>query len=207
MRGWVFAALGAIGVIMIETSVEDARSNISGWHDLFEYEPEWANTVDIDSFLRFPVYGLLILGLFMLIRQHSPKEQNKENTPVIDNSVRSENQKGGITAHNVNIGNTQRTMPDDLGKELLKIFDIEKKIDIIVAMNDPEAECYAIEIKKFLQMNKYEMLYNTMLYESMSGGRGVIAVDISKDVNNIIVGSNVDVSDEIRFLGSQSRPA
>lgn len=195
MLGKILSVLGAIGIVMIETSVESAKTNISGW---------------LDYLLRFPIYAIIVFGLYLLskgkLKDNNSKTKNATST-FIDNSVLSYSQIGGITARNVNVGNTQRRMTNELSSKLLELLDVKKDVDISVAMNDPEAECYANEIKYFLLRNNYRMAYETMLYESMAGGRGIVYLDTDDDINYITIGPNVNVSDKINFLGSASRPA
>lgn len=201
MRTTILAVLCGIGVIIIEKYAVAVKANLSSWLDVMGINHEWA---DIDLMLRIPIYTTLLVCVFFLIRRKTSPD--KATVSTIDNSVKSENQSGGITARNVTIGSIQRTLDKKTKHAILQSLDKSKPVDISVAMNGKEADIFAHEIKQFLNSQGYSLMFETMLYESMSGGRGIPYLGFDKDSCYVTVGPNVNISDQISFLGSASRP-
>lgn len=89
------------------------------------------------------------------------KLKTVEKIYIVDTShkhvinVSSSNQSGGITANNVVIGKTSRTLTQ-LDKESLLTLNKDQEIDVIVVDGDPEAFQYANETLNFLISSGYK---------------------------------------------------
>lgn len=81
----------------------------------------------------------------------------EELTVLIDQSVISHNQSGGITAHTVNLGPQQRHVDEHLKHELLSMVDKTREIRVTAWGADMEAQNFAREVWAFLKLNGYEM--------------------------------------------------
>jgi|688.fasta_scaffold111990_3 hypothetical protein len=75
---------------------------------------------------------------------------NEEVNALIDQSVTSYNQSGGITAHTVNIGPQKRKLNSALQQQLLSLPKT-RPITIIAMMGNSESMDFAIEIHEFMQ--------------------------------------------------------
>jgi len=206
MRATILAVLCGIGVLMLENDPVMMQSNIASWLKLLGVSQESVGIENIDLALKILLYGALTISVFFMVKTRNDKKTEAQQVVNIDNSVKSENQSGGITARNVNIGNHQRTLNAETKEAILEFLDKSKLIDITVAMNDQEADIFANEIREFLLKNDYKMEHETMLYKSMSGGRGIPYLGANDNGGFITIGPNVDISDQISFLGMASRP-
>ena len=94
-----------------------------------------------------PIFVSIIAGLILWFLPKGNKDENNIH-------VTSYNQKGGITANQVNIeGKQQRHINDDLQlqlREMLKDFR-ENEIQMSYQVSDNEAFVFASEIKSFLE--------------------------------------------------------
>lgn len=74
----------------------------------------------------------------------------EEMTVLIDQSVTSHNQTGGITAHTVNIAPPKRVLDAQTQLQLLRLPKTEP-FTIMAIMGNTEAEEFAMAIHKFMQ--------------------------------------------------------
>lgn len=74
-------------------------------------------------------------------------------------NVTSNNQQGGITAGQVNIGTPTRHLEGEYKVELDKALPTDKEKGIIIShVNDSEAKLFAYEVKNYLEKNGYRVL-------------------------------------------------
>lgn len=85
----------------------------------------------------------------------SPTPQ--EIAVLIDKSVTSHNQSGGITAHTVNIGDPKRRLDGVMKTQLLRLLPKDRKIAVDAPLGDGEAIGFAEEIYAFLALSGYTM--------------------------------------------------
>jgi hypothetical protein len=84
---------------------------------------------------------------------------NRKGRPIIDQSVVSHNQSGGITAHTVNIDRrTKRTMTDEMKAGLLRDMPRDKPVQVMGMSGNTESMAFANEIHRFLQRNGFQMM-------------------------------------------------
>jgi hypothetical protein len=74
-------------------------------------------------------------------------------------NVNSYNQRGGITAYQVNVQQPQRELNDNLKKQFKKLFSgySFSAIDVTAVMGDQEAFRFASQIKEFLVTESYDV--------------------------------------------------
>jgi hypothetical protein len=84
----------------------------------------------------------------------SPKADELKS--IIDQSVTSYNQTGGITAHTVNIGPPRRELTDSLKQHLLTL-PLDKPITVTAVMGVSDASELANEIRSFLAQSGFPM--------------------------------------------------
>ena len=106
--------------------------------------------------------------LFKKTFGRSPKAEELKS--IIDQSVTSHNQTGGITAHTVNIGPRRRQLTDSLKRQLLTL-PRDKPIMVTAVMGVPDASELANEIHSFLAQSGFPM-------ESTGIGHGVYGEEI-----------------------------
>ena len=96
----------------------------------------------INKYIIFPI----IVGLILYYIT---------NRDMVDNifNVTSNNQHGGITAGQINIGPQQRTINNNFKDQLEKFRN--KKIIVQAISGDAEAEKFAYEIKDYLESNGF----------------------------------------------------
>ena len=94
---------------------------------------------------------------FMQTAQLLPSERG----PFIDQSVRSDNQSGGITAHTVIIGPTKRNLDtawgDPLKAQILSNLPRDKELIVMAVLGDAEAGDLALQIHAFLKANGFKL--------------------------------------------------
>ena len=84
-------------------------------------------------------------------------QKNPPSLTVIDQSVSSVNQSGGITAHTVHIDRrVRRSLGDELKNGLLKLTK-DRSILVLGQNGNTESMAFANEIHQFLTANGYEM--------------------------------------------------
>lgn len=209
MKGSLLTFLASLIVIFIENSPESVKSNISKWLSVLGFSPATLfNGFEQYSHIIIPItYVTVGMSFTFIVTILLKRKDETVQVTQYDQTVTSYNQSGGITAHKVVLGSQKRTLSIELKRELLNVLDNQKKVDFFVAMNDQEAETYACEISNFLISQGYEMEFKTMQYEAMAGGQGIPYLDTSGDVSIILIGPNVQTSENIQFLGSACRPA
>lgn len=81
--------------------------------------------------------------------------------PVIDQSVTSYNQQGGITAHSVVIGPQQRNLDlpafSELKSQILSQLPRDKDITVMAILGDTESITFAQQIHSFLKNNSFKL--------------------------------------------------
>src|SRR6266568_1071263 len=78
---------------------------------------------------------------------------------IIDQSVTSHNQSGGITAHTVNVArHIRRTMSDALKAGLLRDLQRDRPVQVMGMNGNTESMTFADEIHRFLQANGFQMM-------------------------------------------------
>jgi hypothetical protein len=84
---------------------------------------------------------------------------NSKAPPIIDQSVTSNNQSGGITAHTVNVDRRiKRTMTDEMKAGLLRELPRDKPIQVMGMSGNTESMKFADESHRFLQFNGFQMM-------------------------------------------------
>lgn len=74
-------------------------------------------------------------------------------------NVNSNNQHGGITAGQINVGTIARHLIGEYKIELDKILPTDKEKGIIIShVNDAEAKSFAYEVKNYLEQNGYKVV-------------------------------------------------
>ena len=102
-------------------------------------------------------------------------------------NVTSNNQQGGITAGQVNIGTPQRHLTEGLKQQLENFRD--KKIGITTVMGDAEAIQFGYEIKDYLEQNGYD--FTSIAQGVFSGPIKGQSIREEKDGNiTLIIGNN-----------------
>jgi hypothetical protein len=98
-----------------------------------------------------------------------------ESTTIINQNVTSRSQRGGITAHTVNIGSPRRVMGEKLKKGLLGHLPRGKQIVVWHVSGDDECASFAAAIFKFLQENGFSLFGSgTMANIYLTPLRGVM---------------------------------
>ena len=203
----LFALLAALATIMIEIPVNKVKSNIASWLDLLGIQAKWTDIEGIDNLLRYPVYGFIALGLILFFfrkKKIIPTEQNTSPKTIIDNSVKSKNQKGGITAHTVNLEKQDRPLSNELKKSLLSALKAEKSthLSIYCIANDPEAENFARKIITLLKSHDY--IISSFTASSMTGGDGSIVISKDNEGLFIMIGENIRTDRTLQFISGFS---
>ena len=119
--------------------------------------------------------------------------EQRGSTGVINQSVISHNQTGGITAHTVNVDRRIiRTMNDEMKSGLLRELTKDKPVAVMGMNGNTESMRFANEIHSFLQSNSYQMIADAATWH-MFFDPPVYNVKISPGENNtqwwIVVGS------------------
>lgn len=132
----------------------------------------------IISGLFITIVGGLIVGLF------------SSNNPQVN--VTSVNQRGGITANNVNIESPERHINDLIKNSLVAQLPNNKaqEIDVTSVLGDQEAYQFAQEIKEYLENKGYKV-------------NGVNQVVFDKPVKGQIISSKEDDSFSIIIGGRE----
>jgi len=85
-----------------------------------------------------------------------------DRRPMIDQSVTSHNQSGGITAHTVNLNHRiKRTMSDDFKAGLLRDLKRDRPVQVMGMNGNAESIAFANEIHSFLNVNGFHMMNDT----------------------------------------------
>ena len=85
-----------------------------------------------------------------------PIKEKKESITQPTINVTSNNQSGGITANQVNIGSVPRNLDENFKRQLLEALTIKsEKIDIASVMGDSESFRFANQINDFLKSQGY----------------------------------------------------
>jgi hypothetical protein len=112
--------------------------------------------------------------------------------PVIDQSVRSYNQQGGITAHSVTVAPLARSLdaPENtsLKQQILTQLARDKDITVMALMGDTESIDFAMQIHAFLKNNGFK------LREPNGVSQGVFTqaqhgLNFNTDTNTLVVGA------------------
>lgn len=111
------------------------------------------------------------------------------NGNMTDNifNVTSNNQQGGITAGQVNIGIPRRHLTDNLRNQLEEFKD--KKINITTAFGDNEAITFGYEIKDYLFQNGFDVASFGQTMFANSQPKGLTAREEKNGSITLIVGS------------------
>jgi hypothetical protein len=81
---------------------------------------------------------------------------------IIDQSVTSHNQSGGITAHTVNVdGRIRRSMSGEFKAGLLRDLSRDRPVHVMGLNANTESMAFANWIHGFLQANGFQMLNDT----------------------------------------------
>lgn len=92
-------------------------------------------------------------GQFLLLLSNTVVNRNVTN--VYNQHVTSDNQRGGITAHTVNVGKARRVMGEGMKKSILRQCPRDKPISVWSVAGDEETHLLALEIFKFLRSNGF----------------------------------------------------
>lgn len=159
--------------------------NISGQQINIQHskkkKSKWAIIVGIITTLAAIVAILTYFGI-------NPKEKIMSGEKKID--ITSINQKGGITAHTVNIGPQARSMNDQIGNQLKHHIPISANVRITAVLGDGEAFGFAGQILDWMKSNGYS---NVTGVDQAVYTQPVIGQNISKKSDNeyeIIIGKN-----------------
>lgn len=101
----------------------------------------------------------IVLAVAPSYAQHetAPMNDDKSKPPVIDQSVTSHNQLGGITAHTVNIG-PQPWRLDNAGKTaILAHIPKKKKVYLQIVGNKKMDEEAGVGVAQFMRANGYDV--------------------------------------------------
>lgn len=123
-----------------------------------------------------------------LFRKRFGRPPTKEEmTILIDQSVKSYNQSGGITAHTVNLGPQPRKINSKLQDIILTSLPRDQKIRIVAVMGDAEALQLAFEILEFMKRSGFnvEGPHQAMYTEPVKG------LVFNDSTNTLIVGANL----------------
>lgn len=126
----------------------------------------------------------------MFRRRFGRAPTKEELTVLIDQSVQSYNQSGGITAHTVNLGPQPRHMSDVLKRQILQELPRTRPITVVAIMGDAEAHHFAQEIHAFLGANGFPLKeangISQAMYNVTPKGLG-----FNPDTSEFIVGANL----------------
>lgn len=99
-------------------------------------------------------------------------------------NVSSINQMGGITAGQVNVGHSPRTLDSNSRSSLTQHLDKSEPVDLTAVMGDAEAFRFATEIKAYLESQGYDVNgVNQAVYSQPIQGQ------IIEPRNKVIIGS------------------
>jgi hypothetical protein len=119
----------------------------------------------------------------------------EKTPPIIDHSVKSYNQSGGITAHTLNVGPTPRRLSDpptaELKAQILRELPRDKPITVVAVMGDGEAIQFAQEIHSFMKTNGFNMREPEQAVFTGGAVKGLHRKDESDGSISFIVGTNI----------------
>lgn len=118
--------------------------------------------------------------------------ENKDNSKSSEgHNVTSFNQRGGITAGELNIGNQQRSLSKQNKETILGNLEKDAEIKVTSVMGDGEAFQYAQEIKRFLEENGYGSV------------EGIARVIKAQPTQGQVINTDPDNADYEIHVGSQ----
>ena len=122
------------------------------------------------------------------------KKFGRDPTPheieaMIDQSVTSHNQTGGITAHTVNFGPQPRRMDETLKAKILSDIPRSKPITVTALLGDGEACQFAEEIHAFLKNHGFPVAEGGISQGVFSGTVNGLTFD--PDSSEFVVGANI----------------
>jgi hypothetical protein len=110
--------------------------------------------------------------------------------PVIDQSVKSYNQQGGITAHSVTIAPPSRNLdaPENqtLKQQMLSQLPKDKEISVTAILGDAESIDFALQINGFLKANGFKV--KDGISQAVFTG-AVHGLSFNPETNNFVVGA------------------
>jgi hypothetical protein len=108
---------------------------------------------------------------------------------IIDQSVTSYNQTGGITAHTVNLGPQPRRMDETLKAQILSEIPRSKPITVAALLGDGEACQFAEELHTFLKNHGFPVTGERIDLVVPSGT--VKGLTFDPDRSEFVVGANI----------------
>jgi hypothetical protein len=142
----------------------------------------WSDTVAI------PPQPPAIKPPYIIMAQLVPSAQG----PMIDQSVTSYNQQGGITAHSVTIGPQQRNLDsptsEQLKQQMLSQLPRDKDITVMAILGDTESITFAQQIHSFLKDNGFKLKEPNGISQGVFTG-AVHGLQFNPDTNTFVVGA------------------
>lgn len=172
--GIVSGAFFAVGVAMMTSAPNVRLGKAFVWASailLGVWGLAWCYMTDADNWVRV-VVGLLV-GAFVFIaapatiRRMAPakggdmKRTNKGQT-IIDQSVTSHGQTGGITAHTINVGPTKLRFDSSIGEQIIHRLPAGKPIKLH-SVGPPGDQVVANEYQAFLQSRGFKVTRNVSM--------------------------------------------
>lgn len=114
---------------------------------------------------------------------------NDELTALINQSVTSHNQVGGITAHTVNFGPQPRRLQETLKAQILSEIPRSTPIKVLALLGDAEACQFAEEIHAFLRNSGFPLAEEGISRCIFSGT--IKGLNFNPDTSEFIVGANI----------------
>ncbi len=138
--------------------------------------------------IKISIAATLAISISVFIGKNVINFYNSINMDTHTYNVTSNNQQGGITAGQINIGAPQRRINDKLKLALEDYKD--KKIMISVPIHDQEATQFGYEIQDFLRKGDYNYMYLVqMVFSEPQYG---IKIQEEDGFINLVIGSQMN---------------